>query len=167
MQEKKANKGLKALGLLLLAVALVAGGYFLAQRQARSGPVTNNDLTQSFEFEEGQTQQVQQAQQSAGITIPGYSIVPVKANSTEVEMELYNPDENNVYFQISLILKDSGEQLYQSKLIQPGQHLYKIQLAHGLEPGEHNMTVQYSTFSMDDSFTPKNGASVDCIVRAE
>ena len=167
MQEKKENKVLKALLLLVLAVALVAGGYFLAQKQAQSGPVTNNDLTQSYEFEEGQTQQIQQAQQSAGIEIPGYSIIPVKANSTEVEIELYNPDQNNVYFQITLLLKDTGEQLYQSKLIQPGQHLYKIELARGLEPGEYNAIVQYDTFSMDDSFTPKNGASVDCIVRAE
>ena len=175
MEENKntSQSGQKKLLYILLAIAaavlLVAGGYFLAQGQKTSGPVTNIDAAQQpdYEFEDEQTQEVHEAGEMPGIEIPGYTIIPVKADSTEVEIELLNPEENNVYFQITMSLKDSDQQLFQTKLIKPGQHLYKIQLDQPLAPGEYDVVIHYDTFSMDGTYTPKNGADLECVVRAQ
>ena len=166
-EKTKSKKALIILLAVLAALLLVFGGYMLARHQANSGPVTVNSAP-SYAFEEGQSQAAaEEGSVTAGIEIPGYSIIPVKANTTNVEIELYNPDKNNVYFQISLILSDTEEVLYESDMIRPGDHLYEIELTRGLEPGEYPLTVQYSTFTTDGTFSPRNGATVNCFIKAE
>lgn len=149
---------------VIAAAAIVVGtcSYFLLKNNSQQGKVTSYASEQDFEFEEGQTQVQQESSVSKGIKIPGYSTIPVNAESTTVSVDLQNPDENDVYFQISFYLTDTEELLYQSKLLSPGQHLYSIELTRGLESGEYPLTIQYDTYSMDGSFTPKNGASVNC-----
>ena len=75
---------------------------------------------------------------------------------------LMNPEENEVYFQISFYLPDTDETIYTSKLIKPGQHLYEITLEKAMEPGEYPLTVKYDTFTADEDMTPRNGAEVNC-----
>ena len=143
-------------------VVAAAGVFFFAHNEKNNGPVSNF----SPEFEEGQTQETSAPSEAKGIKIPGYSVIPVTADTKEISVDLFNPEENNVYFQITFTLKDTNEQIFQSKLLKPGQHLYKITLDKALPAGEHPVTIQYETFSTDESYTPKNGATVDCIIRA-
>ena len=166
-QKQPSNKLLLIIIAVLLVILLAGAGMLLGQKN--SGPVTNTDSTakQDFEFEEEQTQKTEEAAEAPGIEIPGYSIIPIKANTTDVEIDLYNPEGNNVYFQLTFRLKETNEQLFESKLLKPGQHLYNITLEKGLPAGDHAVTIQYSTFSTDGEYTPKNGATVDCIIRAE
>ena len=82
-------------------------------------------------------------------------------------VELSNPEENRVYFQITFLLGEEQKQIYQSKLIKPGDHLYEITLDRALDPGTYDLTIQYDTFSMDESYSPRNGASVNCILEAK
>lgn len=166
----KNKKLLWILLALVLAAALVGAGFFLAHRQAHSGPVTNVDP--NFEFEDEQVRETADAEPmvSKGIRIPGYSIIPIKANATDVEIEFYNPEENEVYFQISVLLKgetpEENEKIYESKLLKPGQHIYNVTLTRGLPAGDYPVIIQYATFSADETYTPRNGATVDCVIRA-
>ncbi len=148
-----------------LLILILLGIFFAWKHSAKDGKVTSN--LPEFSFEEEQVQQTEAASQTRGIKIPGYTVIPIAANSQEVEVDLYNPEENQVYFQISFVLKDSGEKIFESKLIKPGQHLYTISLTQPLAPGDHDITIQYATFSTDGAFSPRNGASVDCVLRAE
>ena len=152
---------------LVLAIALVAAGFFLAKHQSRSGPVTNTLAT--IAFEEEQVQQTQSPSVTRGIRIPGYSVIPIRANATDVQVELYNPEDNEVYFQISFFLpgEEEPELLYESKLLKPGQHIYEITLTRGLPAGDYPITIQYATFTADGEFSPRNGATVDCVLRAQ
>ncbi len=102
-----------------------------------------------------------------GIKIPGYSKIIVPAGETNVSVDFFNPEENNVYFQLSLVLVDGRETIYESKLIKPGQHLYEIELLRPISAGEYDMTIVYSTFSMDEEYSPRNGADVACVLVAE
>ena len=77
-----------------------------------------------------------------------------------------NPGENEVYFKVKFILSESNEVIYESQLIKPGQHLYEIELNRELAEGEYNLVIQYETFLMDGSYSPRNGASVNCILKA-
>ena len=166
MSENKNKKALWIVLAVLIAVLLVFGGYMLASSRAHHGPVTVNS-TPSYEFEEGQSQNLEEGGVTPGIEIPGYTVIPVKANTKDVEVDLFNPENNNVYFQITLSLTDTEEVLFESKMIEPGDHLYNIELTRPLDPGEYDMTIQYSTFTTDGEFTPRNGATMICILRAE
>lgn len=119
------------------------------------------------EFEEEQTREVQESGVQAGIKIPGYSKIVIEEGQTEVDVDFFNPEENTVYFQITLQLTDDGTVLYESKFMEPGQHLYKITLLEQVEQGEYDMTIVYKTYSMDENYAPKNGASVNCILEVK
>ena len=150
---------------VLLVLALAAAVFFLTRQP--DGPVTN--VSQTYAFEEEQTQETAAPSAARGIRIPGYSVIPVPADQTQVKVDLYNPEDNGVYFQIAFLLRDGEEEelLYESKLLKPGQHLYDITLNRGLPAGDHPVTIRYSTFTTDGEFSPRNGATVECIIRAQ
>ena len=118
------------------------------------------------QFEESQSRQASEVSDSggveSGIRIPGYKSITIPSDTTDVSVELVNPDENKVYFEISFYLPDTDETIYTSKLIKPGQHIYEITLDHAMEAGEYPLTVRYATYSADEQLIPKNGAEVNC-----
>lgn len=146
-------------------IVLIAAAAGISYYKTRQGEVTNF----TPEFEEGQEAPTAESAEGEekGIKIPGYSVIPVTAGTEEVSIDLTNPEENQVYFQITFLLTDTGEELYQSKLLSPGQHLYNITLNRALEAGDYNLTIQYDTFSMDEEYSPRNSATVNCILRAQ
>lgn len=128
------------------------------------------EVTNYAEFEENQEKPDSQQAQSGvtdGIEIPGYKSVTIPAGTKDVSVELVNPEENTVYFQISFYLPETDETIYTSKLIQPGQHLYEITLDKAMEAGEYPLTVRYETFSADEEMAPRNGAEVNCTLIVE
>ena len=140
------------------AVVIAGGAYGIYRHMNYSGEVTSRE----FEFEEGQEKEEVEAGASAGIAIPGYSTIYLDAGTTEAEVNLTNPEENNVYFEISFYLPETDETIYTSKLIEPGSSLYNIELDKALDAGEYDLTIRYATYAMDDNFTPMNGAEVNC-----
>lgn len=151
-------------GLLIGGVVLLCGiSAFIYYQYTMS----NQEVVLTPEFEDDQERDMQEASVEAGIQIPGYSTIVFYEGKSEAEVDFFNPDENNVYFQITLQLVEEETVLYQSKLIEPGQHIYNIELLEQLEAGEYDMTIFYETFSTDGNFTPKNGASVNCILEVK
>lgn len=95
-----------------------------------------------------------------GIRIPGYKSITIEADTTEVSVNLQNPEKNNCYFVIRLVLLDTGETLYESKMIEPGKGLYNITLSRALEAGTYSAQLQYEPYDMT-SLTRLNGAVVN------
>lgn len=93
------------------------------------------------------------------ITIPGFETWNIPAGETEVNAMFYNPEKNQCYFVLSVILEDSGELIYESKYLKPGQYLYEVELLRALDAGTYNAILQYNTYSTID-YSPMNGASV-------
>ena len=92
------------------------------------------------------------------ISIPGYELINLKADTKQQTVGLPNPAENNCYFQISLLLED-GTVLWQSDLVEPGKISAPIVLTKPLTAGSyHNAKLKYDCFTMDDSHSPLNGA---------
>ncbi len=151
------RKKITILIVILIAAAAAAGIYL----HTRPKEVTNYDA--EFEDDQEKPDKADQAGSvSAGIQIPGYKSITIPAGTTDVSVELMNPEENEVYFQISFYLPDTDETIYTSKLIKPGQHLYEITLEKAMKPGEYPLTVKYDTFTADEDMTPRNGAEVNC-----
>ena len=101
-----------------------------------------------------------------GIKIPGYPSITIPANQTDVTVALLNPEGNPCYFVFELVLKDTDETLYTSKLVPPGQAITSITLSKPLEAGQHNAVIKISTYSLD-SQSPMNGANVETILIAK
>lgn len=94
---------------------------------------------------------------SDGIRLPGYKSITVAANKKDVSVNLYNPKENKCYFVIRLVLIDTSETLYESKLIEPGKGLYSITLSKALKAGTYKAQLQYEPYDMN-TLTRLNGA---------
>jgi len=101
-----------------------------------------------------------------GIRIPGYKSITIEANKTEVSVNLQNPEQNNCYFVIRLVLLETGETLYESKMIEPGKGLYNIALAKALEPGTYSAQLQYDPYDTT-TLTRLNGAVINLELIAE
>ena len=156
------KKKITILIVILVLAAAAAGIYWYTRPKV----VTNYDA----EFEEDQERPDSADQEGSvaeGIQIPGYKSITIPSGTKDVSVELMNPEENQVYFQISFYLPDTDETIYTSKMIKPGQHLYEITLEKEMAAGEYPLTVKYDTFSADEAMTPRNGAEVNCTLIVE
>ena len=163
--EKKKKIAIAALVLAFAAAAVIWAA-------VRPKEVTNYDAVRPKEvtnydavFEEDQERPENEGEEASvgrGIQIPGYKSIEIPAGTKDVSVELTNPEENQVYFQISFYLPETDETIYSSDLIKPGQSLYEITLEKEMEAGEYPLTVQYATFTADEEMAPQNGAEVNC-----
>lgn len=101
--------------------------------------------------------------EATGIKIPGYPSITLPADKKDVTVALLNPEGNPCYFTFKLVLKDSGETLYTSKMVPPGKAISKISLNRALPIGEYNATIQITTSSLEDG-TAMNGANVETVL---
>ena len=146
--------------ILLIILVLGVGIYWYTRPKEVTSYTPEFEISQTKKESEKSAGNVE-----AGIQIPGYKTVA--AGTKTVSVELVNPEENNVYFEISFYLPETKETIYTSKFISPGQTLYDITLEHELEAGEYPLTVQYKTYGMDEEYKPRNGAEVNCTLIAQ
>ena len=57
--------------------------------------------------------------EDAGIKIPGYPSITIAKDTTNVRMALMNPEGNPCYFKFEIVLKDTGETIYESSTSRP------------------------------------------------
>lgn len=117
-------------------------------------------LKPEYRFEEDQSITTTEETETGKITIPGFEALTIKAGETKAKAHIYNPESNECYFEVSIILKDSGREIYKSKLIKPGQNLYEIKLNKAMSKGSYNAVLHYSTYTMDGNYAPLNGANI-------
>lgn len=125
-----------------------------------SAPATG----EQFSIEGTQNRETANAGVVIGIQLPGYEKITLKSGTLTQDVNFPNAESNSVYFRLSLILTDSGEMIYQSNLVEPGNTLYQIDLERTLNRGEYPCTISYETFTMDGNFTPQNGAVMDTVL---
>ncbi len=145
------------------------GGFPTGTSQVESTPSRNPgdpDIDPNAAHWDGKLPDDGQSKQSDSIKIPGYPSVKVAANTTDVQMFLLNPEGNPCYFSFEVVLKDTGETLYQSKLVPPGQAIINVKLSRPLEKGTYKAVVKISTASLENQ-TPMNGANMETEIIAE
>ena len=100
---------------------------------------------------------------AAGIKIPGYPSITLPKDQKTVNVALVNPEGNPCYFTFELVLKDTGESLYKSKLVPPGKAITEITMNKALSAGQYNATIKISTTSLEDG-SAMNGANVETVL---
>lgn len=153
----------KALGIILIVAGVSALIVILFFVFFGSKLVLNPQY--EFEAEQSVVNSSQKLEFDS-ISIPGKETMTVQAETKNISVDLYNPEDNQCYFEISILL-DDGTEVYKSKLLKPGQHLYKIELNQAFSKGTHNITIHYNTYTADGNYTPLNGANVPVKLIAE
>ncbi len=155
--------------VLVFAIAVISGGIATALQMSKTA-IAPAGITAgskvSAEFEPGAEDwtgiKVSEPENvpEDGIRIPGFKSITIEADKTEVSVNFQNPEQNNCYFVIRLVLKDTGETLYESKMIEPGKGLYTITLSRALAAGSYPAKLQYEPYDMT-SLTRLNGAEIN------
>ena len=85
----------------------------------------------------------------------------IPKNTTEnITVSFTNPEGNPCYFKFQLVLKDTGEVLWTSKDVPPGQAITKMDISRPLEAGSYNAILRITTKSLD-TYAPMNGANME------
>ena len=100
---------------------------------------------------------------AVGIKIPGYPSITLPKNQKTVNVALLNPEGNPCYFTFEIVLKETGESLYKSKLVPPGKAITEITIAKALPAGEYDATIKITTTSLADG-SAMNGANVETVL---
>ena len=97
------------------------------------------------------------------IIFPGIESVTVKTDMRNADMLLRNPESNTCYLTFEIILKDSGESLYKSGMVNPGMCIEEITLNSGLPKGEYKAVMKIHAYA-PESLKELNGADAEFII---
>ncbi len=100
---------------------------------------------------------------SGGIRIPSFSSFTIPKNEETVSITLMNPADNPCYFTFYIVLQDTGEVLYTSGLVPPGQAITSVTLNRTLKAGEYNAIIQIAATSLEDG-SAMGGANVKTVL---
>lgn len=100
------------------------------------------------------------------ISLPGYPKIYIPAGQTDVDVAFSNPEGNPCYFTFQLVLKDSGEVLYESKQVPPGEAITRATLSRALQEGDYPATLKIVTASIVD-MSPMNGADMETVLEVK
>jgi hypothetical protein len=95
----------------------------------------------------------------AGIKMPGWGDITLRAGETTAKIQLLNPEGNACYMKFTLVLtdEDSEELLYESGYVPPGQVVAEQTLSRALDSGEYSAAIYINPVSMDETHTPLSG----------
>lgn len=80
-----------------------------------------------------------------------------------MDVAFSNPEGNPCYFTFQLVLKDSGEVLYESKQVPPGEAITTATFSKALDAGEYAAELRITTASIVD-LSPMNGANMETVL---
>lgn len=86
---------------------------------------------------------------------PSYFVIQVNAGPTvsrggkRCNLMIGNPAENEQYVKVKLILDDTGEKLFCSEILKPGERNAYVELERVPEAGEHNATAVFMVYDPD------------------
>ena len=168
-KEKEKKKRIIVIVLAVVVVALAVILIFTLSKEPESSNTNPQDTNSDFIIDPNAGDGVtvtETPQKADSIKIPGYPSITIAANTPNVTMALLNPEGNPCYFKFEIVLKDSGETIYESQFVPPGKTITDVTLTRGLSEGEHPATIKISTVALDQK-TPLNGANVETVLIAK
>lgn len=164
-----------AVAVPLLVAGTIIGTPFI-NNYKKSLPVST-DTSQADDSDNGEGLQtdpnagayiepVSNETENKGVSVPGWSSMNIPADTSEITVDFFNPEENADRYSLTFELRipDESEQgyevLYTSGLVQPGLHIQKINLSRGLDAGIYNATIHVQPYRMDENRTATNNADL-------
>ncbi len=93
------------------------------------------------------------------IAIPGYDSLRMPEGKIS-HFSLWNPETNPCYFKFVIKLDETGEQLYESKLVEPGKAVVEQEFSKKLTAGRYAVTIVIKSYNLEDPEREMNGGEV-------
>ena len=154
--------------LICLALGLTAVGFLLTKEMKTIDPAESScgvGLTIDPSAAEAQPAESESSMEK-DVTIAGIGVVTMSANQKEVTVDFYNPWENKNLFYLTFELRvcDDSQQgyevLYTSGFVEPGKHIYEIELSRELKKGVYDAVIHIQPYRMDMEMTRTNNADI-------
>lgn len=98
---------------------------------------------------------------SSQILIPGYEKWTLKEGSDTINSALFNPEGNPCFFKYTITEKETGDVLYESKLVPPGKGITPIKLNRTFEKGNYKLILKFESFDLENTDIQYNGSDVE------
>ncbi len=87
-----------------------------------------------------------QANEARGIQVRGFTTWSIPANTSKnLSIPLENPEGNPCYFSFEILLSDSGETIYSSDMVPPGEKISKINITREFDAGDYPAIIRIKT----------------------
>lgn len=139
------NKKICLIGAISVIVIMIAiGEFFFTGKDTLSGGMKMEKNTIEW------NQDMESADKNADIQIPYYSDIYMEGGTDSIDMVLVNPKENECYFAYIFILSETGEEIFQSDLIEPGRALEEVKLNQKMGTGRYKLDIRIDTYSIKE-----------------
>ena len=105
------------------------------------------------------------------IRLPGIEKIFADAGSTHVEQLLLNVEGNAYNLQYTITLEETGEEIYQSKIIEPGYGVREFDMNRSFESGEYPILITVNSSAQEDeqsnSDTAYNAGQLEAVLVVE
>lgn len=135
---------------IIAVVMMIAVGGFLIGQNTSSGGLKIEKNTVEW------TQDLESADESADIQIPYYNDIYMEGGTDSIDMVLVNPKENECYFTYTFTLNETGKEIYQSNLIEPGRALEEVKLNQKMKSGMYKLNIRIDTYSIKEKNSLNN-----------
>lgn len=136
--------------ILVIALLIGFGSYGIYRYIVPINDTAVEDFVPDIDDNINQKQEGGEVQHTEGIRIEGFSKWTVEAGRKEdVPIALRNSKGNPCYFTFEIILDDTKEVLYKSKMVPPGEGIGKIDLSRALDKGTYDVTINIYTNKLD------------------
>lgn len=163
----KNNRRKIGIGIAVCACILLLGAGLYLMRNNKQETQESPDSAFVPDLDpDASTQEAEESDPPEGIRIPGYPSITIPADTKEVTVNLMNPEGNPCYFTFELVLKDSNETIYQSKMVEPGKAITEITLSRTLTAGTYPAVLKITTAALSDG-TAMNGANVETTLNVQ
>ncbi len=101
-----------------------------------------------------------------GVTITGWGGIKLPAGKLEASTALYNPIENEGWYDMTFELRmaETGEVIFTTGLVPPGQYCNKVTLTRKLEAGQYAGILHVQPYRQDEAQTPTNNVDLDIAI---
>lgn len=157
--KKKKNKLLMYLLCILIAIILLLAGFILINNKSNKADIDPNasDYVSALKRPDNID--------DSKILIPGYGKFTIQKGSDTIDTVLFNPEDNPCYFQFTLVEKSTGDILYESKLVPPGQGITPVKISKSFnEVGTYDAILKFKTVDFEDTDITYNGSDIDVTI---
>ena len=157
-EEQKRKHGRRtAIICLILACAAVAAIAWGLWAGGGRPPLDENAVP--YQMPDGQVNADPQQ-----FAFPVFDTLHMEGGTGKVRASFLNMEGNPGYFIYHVILSGTGEEIYQSGLIEPGKAVKEFTAEKDLEPGRYEIQIEIETRQLDDHTVPMNSGVITAVL---
>lgn len=123
--------------LLLILISILS----FCNKQHPGSPIFRPNI----EHNTGANEETQE-NEARGIQVRGFTTWSIPANTSKnLSIPLENPEGNPCYFSFEILLSDTGEVIYSSDMVPPGEKISRINITREFDAGDYPATIKIKT----------------------